>query len=276
MSENALLHHIVERLATVNGIVAVVLGGSRATGTHRAESDYDLGLFYRGSDGFDLLALQRVATELDDEHRADVVTPIGGWGPWVVGGGWLHIEGSPVDFIYRDIERVAQVIDDCRKGNIDIAYQPAYTVGYLTVTYVAEVDACQVLWDPSGDVERLKHLTQPYPDALKQAILGKFAWVLEFAIGAGRKTAARADVAFASSCVYWDVIAMCHILFALNGHYCLNEKGAVALVDTFPIRPERWRARVEAAFEKLRASAPAIDAAFDELASLVADVRRLL
>lgn len=37
------------RLTAVPGIRAVALGGSRARGTHRPDSDWDLGLYYRGT-----------------------------------------------------------------------------------------------------------------------------------------------------------------------------------------------------------------------------------
>ncbi|RVX41729.1 nucleotidyltransferase-like protein [Nonomuraea polychroma] len=42
------LHAVAARLAGVPGVAAVVLGGSRARGTHRPDSDIDLGLYYRG------------------------------------------------------------------------------------------------------------------------------------------------------------------------------------------------------------------------------------
>ena len=43
----SLLDMIVPRLTTVGGVAAVVLGGSWATGTQHADSDVDLGLYYR-------------------------------------------------------------------------------------------------------------------------------------------------------------------------------------------------------------------------------------
>ncbi|MGK5742840.1 nucleotidyltransferase domain-containing protein [Micromonospora sp. URMC 103] len=36
------------RLCAVRGVVAVALGGSRARNAHRPDSDWDLGLYYRG------------------------------------------------------------------------------------------------------------------------------------------------------------------------------------------------------------------------------------
>jgi predicted nucleotidyltransferase len=46
---------LVDVLAATPGTVAVVLGGSRALGSNDAESDWDLGLYYRGA--IDLTAI---------------------------------------------------------------------------------------------------------------------------------------------------------------------------------------------------------------------------
>ena len=43
-----MVEHIAERLAAIPGVVAVTLGGSRATGTAVEGSDWDFGLYYRG------------------------------------------------------------------------------------------------------------------------------------------------------------------------------------------------------------------------------------
>ena len=46
------------------------------------------------------------------------MTEVDGWGPWIVGGGWLSIDGRKVDLLYRPIERIEKVIRDCRDGLI--------------------------------------------------------------------------------------------------------------------------------------------------------------
>jgi predicted nucleotidyltransferase len=52
------VEHLAGRLAEVPGVVAVTLGGSRATGTAVADSDWDFGLYYeRGLDPADITAL---------------------------------------------------------------------------------------------------------------------------------------------------------------------------------------------------------------------------
>src|SRR3712207_8687536 len=45
-----------------------------------------------------------------------VVTAPGGWGPWVDGGGWLTIDGSAVDWIYRDLDRVERSWEDAARS----------------------------------------------------------------------------------------------------------------------------------------------------------------
>ena len=107
MDAQELVTTIVEQLQQIKGIEGVVLGGSRARGTHTPQSDIDLGLYYRASDPLDLNALRQLAMELDDSHRHDVITDFGEWGPWINGGGWLKIEGMAVDFLYREVDIAA-------------------------------------------------------------------------------------------------------------------------------------------------------------------------
>lgn len=87
MEPQALIQGIVQPLQQVDGLVAIVLGGSRARGTHTATSDIDLGLYYDPTKPPELATLRQIAAELDDAHRLDLITPLGGWGPWINGGG---------------------------------------------------------------------------------------------------------------------------------------------------------------------------------------------
>lgn len=65
-----------EKLSSLSYIEGIVLGGSRARGTHTEDSDVDIGIYYQ-SESFDLDAINQLATELDDEHRSNLITPPG-------------------------------------------------------------------------------------------------------------------------------------------------------------------------------------------------------
>jgi predicted nucleotidyltransferase len=149
-----LLDEISRELEGIPGIIGIVLGGSRARGTHHEKSDIDIGIYY--DETLDIGELNKVAVKLDDEHRENLVTQIGGWGPWVNAGGWLVIQGYHVDFILRDIRRVSQVIDDCLAGKVSTHYQAGHPHGYLNVMYMGEISVCKILVDPRGMISDLK------------------------------------------------------------------------------------------------------------------------
>jgi predicted nucleotidyltransferase len=271
MDIQALIDDIVERISQADGVAAVVLGGSRARGTHTPTSDVDLGIYYHPERPLDLDALGHVAAQIDDEHRPGLLTPIGGWGPWINGGGWLTVRSVPVDFLYRDLSRVTAVVEACQAGQVDIVYQPGHPHGFVSAIYMAEVAICQPLWDPQGTLAALKAQTQPYPAALRTALIEKFAWEADFALATAKKAIQREDVAYVAGCCFRSVSCMLQVLFALNGEYWLNEKGAVALAESFPLRPPQLRARIEEVFAWLAADAQALEAVLGVLENLVRD-----
>lgn len=272
MPERDFLSGIVDGLSRVAGVEAVVLGGSRSQGTHTADSDFDIGIYYASADALDIPALDRLAARLDDRRQSGLVTAIGGWGPWINGGGWLTVDGQHVDFLYRDLGRVAQAVEDGRAGRFEFVYQPGHPHGFASTTYMSEVAVCGPLWDPCGRVAALKALTQPYPVALRRAIIERFFWEADFSLGVGGKGIARGDLAHVAGCAFRAVMCLTQCLFALNGRYWLNEKGAVARIATFPTAPVDYADRVRAAFADLDSpeSLQSLHALAAETADLIA------
>ncbi len=276
MGVEALLTEIVSRLEAVDGVEAIVLGGSRARGTHTSASDIDIGIYYDPQRPLDLHPLNNIATELDDGHRAELLTEIGGWGPWINGGGWLRIQNIPVDFLYRDLARVAEVLAACRAGQIDVVYQPGHPHCFTSAIYLGEVAVCQSLWDPRGTLAQLKAQTSPYPPALKAALIQRFGWEADFSIKTAEKSIKRGDVTYAAGCCFRAVACVLQTLFALNETYWLNEKGALALAATFPLCPSDLQTRVEAGFTNLSAAPDALAAAIARFEEIVRDTEKLL
>ena len=48
MDDDAFTAHVADRLGALPCVKAVTLGGSRAEGTHRPDSDWDFSIYYRG------------------------------------------------------------------------------------------------------------------------------------------------------------------------------------------------------------------------------------
>jgi predicted nucleotidyltransferase len=272
-NDEALLRRLVAALAPVPGVEAIALGGSRARGTATAHSDYDIGLYYRAGRPIDVAALGKIAAGLDDRGAAASVTPLGGWGPWIDGGGWLLIGGVHVDLLYRDLDRVREAIDDAQAGTVERFYQPGHPHAFLPTIYMGEAACARLLHDPAGSLATLQRRTTPYPAALAKALRERFEWEAEFALANARKSLDHGDVSYLAGCAFRAIACLCQTLFALNGVYLLNEKGAVAAADGFALSPTGFAKRVASLFADLGSGNHA--AGLDRLQELIVETRGL-
>lgn len=245
MQHELLLQQIVDHLKDVQGLKAVVLGGSYATGSQRPDSDIDLGLYYYEQQSLDIESIRRIASALNDTPDP-VVTDPGGWGTWVNGGAWLTIQGRRVDFLYRNIDFVSATIDECNNGIIRSDYwqQPAY--GFHSFMYCTETSINQPLYDPEHIIEQLKTKVVDYSPQLKQAIIKKFLWSARFTLDNAYKMAARGDIYFVTGCLARAIHCLVQVLYALNETYYISEKKLVRDVSAFRIQPENFVKRIGA------------------------------
>lgn len=269
-----LLRQIAARLVAVEGVTAVVLGGSRATGRAHAGSDVDLGLYYDSQRPPSLAALNQLASELDDRHLAGLVTGFGEWGPWVNGGGWLEIGGYQVDWLYRDLRRVAAVIEACKLGQVTCDYQVGHPHGFPSHVYMGELHHARLLADPTGALAALQEQAA-YPVALCQTLVQRFLFEAQFSLDIARKGAVRDDVAYVSGCLFRSVACLVQVLFAHNRRFVLNEKGALAGVDALPERPAQFGKTVRGIFARIGEGPVDLVASIDRLAAVVQQVREL-
>ncbi|MEV2243121.1 nucleotidyltransferase domain-containing protein [Streptomyces sp. NPDC049970] len=252
-------------LARLPGVRAVALGGSRARGTHRPDSDWDLGVYYRGA--LDLGALTALASEAQGSP-VEVAGP-GGWGPWVNGGAWLTVEGVAVDWILRDLDRVEAVWSDCREGRFEVGIQPGHPLGFWSPCYVGEVALGRVLQDPCGELTALQEAARDYPEPLRRALTDA-VWEAEFCVVSARKSAPSGDTLHVALCLSRAFGVLAQALHAHHRTWCLNEKGALAAAAALPGTPADFADLVSTA---LRGSdATAVEVA----AGVVRDVRAVL
>jgi predicted nucleotidyltransferase len=269
---SVILDKAVAALQIIAGVEAVVLGGSRARGTHNADSDIDIGIYYDSGSHFDLVTLALAAGKLDDDHRENLIAGPGEWGQWVNGGGWLIIDGQHVDFILRDIARVRKSVGECQQGVVSMHYQTGHPHAYMNVMYAGELAVSRLLWDRSGEVGKLKATAEVYPLALKAAVIEFFTFEAGFSCMFAVKNAERDDLYYVTAQLVRSISALNQVLFALNKQYCLNEKKAVGMIDGFQIKPGSYKSRVD---NILASAGEKPIAACDDLAQLVNEVKCL-
>lgn len=283
-TSQALLDKIVTALAPAGGVRAVVLGGSRGRGVHHAASDYDIGLYYDGE--LDIAALERAARTLNDAgtnrsyqggHDASpLMTNIGGWGPWVDGGGWLTVDGVAVDILYRSAARVTGVIADCREGRFECAYQIGHPHGFVSTIYAGEIATARVLHDPHGFVAASKTALDPYPQALRARTIARFADEARFFLLIAQKAAGKGDVTYVTGCAFRAASCLLQVVFAVNRQWLLNEKGALALAAKFERTPKDFRLNLEAAFAELAAGPQGLISALGAIGELLDEAAALV
>jgi predicted nucleotidyltransferase len=237
------INKIVDKVKNINGVIAIVVGGSHATGIQRPDSDIDLGIYYSKKNPLNISQIKSLAHELND--RPDVVVAeIGEWGPWVNGGAWLTIEGQRVDFLYRDLDFVNNIIDDCIAGKIEKDYyqQPPY--GFYSYIYLAETYHCKVLFDPNESIAALKRKIEIYPAKLKQTIINDFLWNAEFSFAHAHKAAQRGEIYFVAGCLTRITNCLVQTVYALNETYFIGEKKFAKDEPDFKIKPTNFIERI--------------------------------
>jgi predicted nucleotidyltransferase len=265
-----LLERVVPALAAVPGVVALTLGGSRATGAAHASSDTDIGVYFSERVGLDIERLRDVLRSLVDEPAAAQVTEVGGWGPWIVGGGWLTISGQKVDLLYRPVESVERVIGDCREGRVSMDYQPGHPHGFCSAIWMGEVALCRPLSDPTGALARLRAMTVPYPDRLREALIRRFQWEIFFSIENAQTALPKGDETYIAGCVFRSLACAAQTLFAVNRRYLINEKGALAAASRLPLTVANLMERARSIWQAI--GLRSFDAALTELISIEGEV----
>lgn len=256
-------------LAGLPSVVGVVLGGSRARGDHLPTSDVDLGVYSDGDP--DTEALANLA-----EHITGAPVPVaapGGWGPWVNGGAWLTLDGTAVDWILRDLQRVEEQWARAHRGEFAFHPQAGHPLGFLDVSYAGELATARILADPSGRLGDLQSRVRNYPEALATGMVDAL-WETDLLLDAADKGVARGDVTYVSACLSRAVLLAAHAVCSRARTWVTNEKGLVALAAAQPGAPVSFRERAEVALAFGDASTAGLGGAVAAARGLIAEVRR--
>jgi hypothetical protein len=206
-------------LAGLPGVQAVTLGGSRAAGTARAESDWDFAVYYRGG-GFDPASLRSLGWPGE-------IFPIGGWGGGVFNGGaWLTAGNRRVDVHYRDLSDVEHHLAEAQAGRFGIERLLFHLAGIPTYILVAELALNQVL---HGELPR-----PAYPAPLRTTAAARWRGEARATLGYARTAhAARGHLTDTGGAIAVAACQGAHAVLAERGQWVTNEK---TLIDQAGLR----------------------------------------
>jgi hypothetical protein len=247
VSDDAFPAYVGERLGRLPGVLAVTLGGSRAEGTHRPDSDWDFSLYYRGA--FNPDDLRQLGWPGD-------IFPVGGWGAGVFNGGaWLTADGRRADVHYRDLDTVEYHLAEAREGRFGIERLLFHLVGIPTYIVAAELAARRVL---SGSLPAAGE----YPDALRRAAPPRWLADARRTLGYARAAhAARGHLSDTSGAIAVALACAAHAVLAARGEWITNDK---QLIDRAGLR------HADAALTGLSGDPVALAHAVDAAEALIA------
>ncbi|PJE96167.1 DNA polymerase subunit beta [Streptomyces carminius] len=236
MDDQVFLDQVADRLAALPGVRAVTLGGSRAQGVHRPDSDWDLALYYRGgADPFD-------PADLRAAGRPGEVSELGGWGGGVFNGGaWLTVDGRRADVHYRDLDVVEHEITEAERGRFRI--EPL-------LFHLAGIPSCLVVGEPALSRVLRGVLPRPsYPEALRRAAAGRWRDTARLTLSYARYGhAPHGRLTEVAGTPATAAVQAGHAVLAARGEWVTNEKrlleraglrgvdGVLAGLDTGPER----------------------------------------
>lgn len=265
------LEKVVAACHNCSFIQAIVLGGSRATGTATEQSDIDIGIYY-DSGKVDYEELNAIAKQLDDAHREHLICKEGEWGNWVNCGGWLVINGYHVDMIMRDWTRVKDILQATDEGVCSCHYQTGHPHAYIDVMYRGGLASCKVLYAKGNEFLEKKQQAEVYPPSLKKSLMEFFLFEADFSCMLAEKSAESNDTYYLAGHLFRAVSALNQVLFAFNEQWLLNEKKAVFRVETFLLKPHNYHERVDRIFGLVK-TAPSLSV--QELRKLCSELKTL-
>jgi predicted nucleotidyltransferase len=247
--DEAFCKYVVDRLAGLPCVQAVSLGGSRAAGTHRPDSDWDFAVYYRGA--FSPASLRAIGWP-------GTVSEIGGWGGGVFNGGaWLQVDGRKADVHYRDLGDVEFRLAEARAGRFGIERLLFHLAGVPTYIVLAELAGSRVL---AGELpDELEHPS--YPEPLRAAATARWWKDAQATLDYGRGAyAAHGMLAETAGTVAVAACQAAHAAAAAARQWVTNEK---TLLDRAGLRG------VDAVLAGLTPGADRLTAALDSTAELL-------
>lgn len=220
-------HALAAALLTVPGIVAVLLGGSRASGLDDAASDTDLYALRRGPLAADEVRAAALAPLADDGHvdAQDI------WGP----EDRLHISGRLVEVMHLDLDEI----------DLDSAHNPGLDPNGYTTAFLFTLANGVIVADPAGELAEVQRRLADYPEATARRILAHAPVELAGYLDQLSKAQRRGDWASVlHRRTAWQTLWF-DCLFALNRRYHPGEKRMVEHAEGLDQLPHdfgrRWR-----------------------------------
>ena len=250
------VNELFKEIGELDEVIAIALGGSRATGRNDEKSDYDVYIY--------------ITKSIEESVRRNILQKYCKY--MEIGNSFWELEddvtlndGIDMDIIYRDMNEfasgIASVVDDCVAWN-----------GYTTCMWHNLVTS-KIVIDKTGELHALQKKYQiPYPKKLKENIISNNRKLLSGMLPSFdlqvKKAENRGDLVSVNHRVTEFLASYFDIIFALNEMTHPGEKRMQNIAaNECKILPEKFNENLNALFAGMfrEKVAPVIESMVSEL-----------
>jgi predicted nucleotidyltransferase len=220
MTNDEFLDLVVTECTRIDGVEAVALGGSRARGDHRPDSDWDFAAYYRGR--VDVEAFEKLG------WPGRVYRPFE-WGHVMYGGAVFDLDGRHFDVHYRNLDVVEYWSSEAEEGRFEVAILGFHLAGIPTYMLRGELATNRVL---RGDLPR-----PDFPDRLRRDAPPAWSRRAGRELDYARYWARTENPVACAGALAKVVMQLAHARLAHRGIWALNEKHMVEWAELAEIEP---------------------------------------
>ncbi len=214
VTESEFIEEVVAACRHLPNAEAVNLGGSRARGDFRPDSDWDFAVYYRGS---------LDPRPLEELHWPGRVFRPFEWGQVMYGGAVFDLDGRHFDIHFRNLDVVEHWTREANEGRFEVHVLGFHLAGIPTYMLTGELAGSRDLW---GELPR-----PDYPAALRRsappAWLDRATRELDYA----RYWATSGNPISCAGALAKVVLQGAHARLARRAIWALNEKRMVEWAD---------------------------------------------
>ncbi len=260
--EKQIAQQLIEELCGLNGVDAVAVGGSRASGNADVKSDYDIYVYF--------------TQKPDEEDRKQLLGKY--CSQYEVGNHYWEYEdncilndGVPMDIIYRPI----MVFTD---KNVTFDFLFGSKNGYSTC-FLHNIATCHIIYDKSGAFSKLQEgLKDEYPEKMRRDIIERNMKLLHGVLPSYdkqiKKAVERGDMVSINHRTAGFLESYFDVIFALNKMTHPGEKKLIEIcVKNCDILPANFEKNLKKLFSSMykKYDLKTLDAIVTELEKTVSE-----
>ena len=246
MTDDEFLAEVIRACRLVPNAEAVGLGGSRARGDNRPDSDWDVSVYYRGD--IDVSVFEQLG------WSGHVFRPFE-WGQVMYGGAVFDLDGRHFDIHYRNLDVVEHWTREAERGRFEVHILGFHLAGIPTYMLTGEIATNRALWGELPAIE--------YPDALQREAPRRWLERAANELGYARHWAMTQNPVSCAGALARVVLQCAHARLAHRRVWALNEKRMVQWAELTGLYDR---------FGSLGTTRDDLDRAIDDVAAVHAEI----